>query len=363
MSDLVELQLRKPGDQAAESAWKVLVLNVLRLICEVEPESSSQDTADLRSRLNEHRAALGRPMHPQEERQAAADCVKTCEKYLRRIQQDHAAREAELVEMVGILRQAAARLIGDSTDFNARLQLSTDRLKMMNRLDDIRDLKQQLSLEVTSLERVVEDKKRRDEEQLVTLSQKVKVLQDDLVKAEALATIDPLTKVPNRGAFDRTLRAAMKTARKDARPVSLAMIDIDHFKKVNDSHGHQVGDRVLLFTAQWLQGAIRSTDFVARYGGEEFACLLTGANLTQAEARFSQVLKEIAARSYEFESNGEHKSIRFTISCGIAELMPSDLEADLVSRADRALYEAKHKGRNRVVTKKASRLSRLLSGG
>jgi diguanylate cyclase len=361
VSDLVELQLKTSTNQPTDSAWKALILNVLRLMCEVEPESASQDSAELRGRLNEHRAALGRPMHPQEERQTAAECVKTCDKYLRRIQQDHTARVTELVEMVAILREAATRFVGDSSDFNARVQLSTDRLKMMNRLEDIRDLKQQLSLEVTSLERAVEDKKKRDEEQLATLSQKVKVLQDDLVKAEEQATIDSLTKIPNRGAFDRALVVAMKASRKDGKPLTLAMVDIDHFKQVNDSHGHLIGDRVLLCTAQWLQGSIRSTDFVARYGGEEFACILTGMNLAQTDSRFTQVLKDIAARSYEYEMNGEHKSVRFTVSCGIAELVPSDGGSDLVGRADQALYEAKHKGRNRVVAKKVSRLSRLLS--
>ena len=96
-----------------------------------------------------------------------------------------------------------------------------------------------------------------------------------------------------RGSYSRFV--AMKASRKDGKPLTLAMVDIDHFKQVNDSHGHLIGDRVLLCTAQWLQGSIRSTDFVARYGGEEFACILTGMNLAQTDSRFTQVLKDIAA--------------------------------------------------------------------
>jgi len=248
-----------------------------------------------------------------------------------------------------------------STDFHAQVLSSTDRFKMMTRLDDIRDLKNQLTIEVSSLERVVEDKKHRDEEAIAKLSQRVDILQADLVKAEAEASLDQLTKIANRGTFDRTLKRMIDAARKTGKPLSLAMLDVDHFKKVNDTFGHPVGDRVLLCTAQWLRGSIRRTDFVARYGGEEFAAILSDADASHAEMRFTQVLKDIAGRSYEFEEDGQQKSVRFTVSCGVSQLTPHDTEQELIHRADQALYEAKQKGRNRVIAKKASRLSRLFS--
>jgi len=365
MKEIVELDLRKPGiaipPDAESSAWRSLVQNLLRVLCEVEPESASKDSAEFRAKLNEYRAQFGRPLHPQEERQAAAGCVKACEQYLRRMQHDHLAREAELTEMIAILREAASRFIGDSTDFHAQLLSSADRFKSMTKLDDIRDLKQKLSAEVSSLERVVEEKKQRDEAAIAKLSERVEVLQADLVKAEEKAAIDPLTRIANRGTFDRTLKRMIDASKKSGSPLTLAMIDVDHFKKVNDTYGHPVGDRVLLCTAEWLRSAIRHTDFVARYGGEEFGVILSDTDLSNAEARFTQVLKEIAKRSYEFQQDGEQKSVRFTVSCGVSQLTDKDSEQDLIQRADQALYEAKQKGRNRVIAKKPSVLSRLFS--
>lgn len=363
MNDLVGLELRS-GSATAEpesSVWRTLTQNVLRVISEATRDSDSDETRQLRGQLASFRNELGRPMHPQEERRVAADCVATCEHFLRRLQQDHTVREAELMDMVGILREAAQRLIGDSSTFNTQLLSSTNRLKMMSGLDDILDLKKQLSVEITSLERVVEDKKARDEEAVSKLSERVEVLQADLVKAEEQASLDALTKIPNRGTFDRTLKQMIDAARKSDKPLTLAMVDVDHFKKVNDTHGHPIGDRVLLCTAEWLRTAVRQTDFVARYGGEEFAVVLQGADLHNAEKRMKQVLEEISSRSFEYELDGQKRSVRFTVSCGASQLTAPDADTDLVRRADQALYEAKQKGRNRVVVRRPSRLARLLS--
>jgi diguanylate cyclase (GGDEF)-like protein len=366
MNDIVELQLRNQGGSphaadAEPSPWRALVQNLLRVLCEIEPESASKESASLRASLNDYRAQFGRSLHPQEERQAAAGCVRACEQYLRRIQHDHSAREAELTEMIAILREAAARFIGDSTDFHAQLLSSADRFKGMTRVDDIRDLKQQLSLEVSTLERVVEQKKQRDATAIAALSERVQVLQADLVKAEEQAALDPLTRLANRGTFDRTLARAIEQAKQAGTPFTLAMIDVDHFKNVNDTYGHLIGDRVLLCTAEWLRGAFRQTDCVARYGGEEFAAILTNMDIAHAERRFAQVLQDIASRSYQFEQDGQSKSVRFTVSCGLAQWTEKDSESDLMARADHALYEAKQKGRNRVIARKVSRLARLFS--
>jgi diguanylate cyclase (GGDEF)-like protein len=113
--------------------------------------------------------------------------------------------------------------------------------------------------------------------------------------------------------------------------------------------------------ADWLRGSIRQDDVVARYGGEEFAVIL-GVDLRQAEERFTRVLENIAGRSYDYEEGGSSKSVRFTVSCGLSQLTDADGADDLIGRADQALYDAKHKGRNRVCVRKVSRLARLLGG-
>src|SRR5262249_15618334 len=152
-----------------------------------------------------------------------------------------------------------------------------------------------------------------------------------------------LTRIANRGSFDRTLRRMVSSARRSSTPLSLAMIDIDNFKNINDTHGHPVGDRVLLCAAMSLRKEIRQTDLIARYGGEEFAILLYGAKAAQAEARLTQLLAQIADNSYDYEADGNKGTVRFTVSCGVTELAPGDDDAELVKRADEALYEAKHK--------------------
>jgi diguanylate cyclase len=361
VSQIVELHLREAGlDAGVDLPWKPLVQNLLRVLCELSSDAESRDTAALRERMAEYRRSFGEALHPQEARQVAAACVKTCEQYLRRVHEDRTARESELNEVIAILREAASRFVGDSSDFHAELLSSADRFKTITRLDDIRDMKRRLAVEVSSLEQVVETKKQRDEQAIAALSQRVELLQADLQKAEEQAARDPLTNIANRGGFDRAIGRMIAAARASHTPLTLAMIDVDRFKVINDTHGHQVGDRVLLCTADWLRSAIRHTDFGARYGGEEFAVILADAALHQAEERFQRVLHDIADRSYDYDADDERRSVRFTVSCGLAELTAHETAEALIGRADQALYEAKQKGRNRVVARKVSRLARIL---
>jgi diguanylate cyclase len=362
MDDLVELHLRAASPTFADSSvWKTVVLKMLRLVADAGHDSESKDTTVLRARLAEHRHVLGTVLHPQEERQEAADCVATCEEYLRRVQLDRRARETELADLVTLLRDVTAKMIGESADFHTEVLSSADRFKSMTRLDDIRELKRQLSTEISRLEHAVETKKQRDREAVEQLSRRVVDLQADLGLAEERASLDPLTNLANRGGFDRALGRMINSAQAAGSPLSLAMLDIDHFKNVNDTYGHQVGDRVLLCMADWLRGAIRQDDVVARYGGEEFAVIL-GIDLRRAEDRFTKVLDSIAGRSYDYEDAGVAKSIRFTASCGLTQYVGGESAADFIARADQALYDAKNKGRNRLSVRKVSRLARLLGG-
>jgi diguanylate cyclase len=127
------------------------------------------------------------------------------------------------------------------------------------------------------------------------------------------------------------------------------MLDIDNFKHINDTHGHQIGDRVLLCAAQWFSKSVRSSDFLARFGGEEFAILLSGVDLAQGKSKFTDLVAKIATSSYEYTQDGKNCELRFTVSCGVAEFVPGETVDDVIRRADQALYKAKSKGKNRVV--------------
>jgi diguanylate cyclase len=129
------------------------------------------------------------------------------------------------------------------------------------------------------------------------------------------------------------------------------MIDLDHFKSINDTHGHRVGDSVLVCASQWIGERIRTQDLLARYGGDEFAVLLDAVSLESAEHRFAEMLVELSGRSYAYTLGRDKRIIKFGLSCGFAEFASGDTAATLVQRADEALYQAKTV-RNKVCAKR-----------
>ena len=157
-----------------------------------------------------------------------------------------------------------------------------------------------------------------------------------------LSQTDPLTSLRNRRAFDARLEEEFLHARRYERPLSLAIIDVDHFKSINDEHGHDAGDAVLRGVAKIIGGGTRQTDFVARIGGEEFAILLPETPLFEALQFAEKVRSSIAAQDIA----GHH----VTISIGIANIPHSGVPEMryLFNAADQALYRAKNRGRNRV---------------
>jgi diguanylate cyclase (GGDEF)-like protein/PAS domain S-box-containing protein len=162
-----------------------------------------------------------------------------------------------------------------------------------------------------------------------------------------LAFADPLTKLGNRRFFEQTLIREMPRARRSGHPLSLAMLDIDHFKAVNDSWGHPVGDRVLVAVARAIEHALRAYDHVARIGGEEFVVLLPGACLKDAVTIMGRVCDSIRERARVTVGD---RIITVTCSAGLTSLAHAETSETLTQRADRALYTAKATGRNRIVT-------------
>jgi diguanylate cyclase (GGDEF)-like protein len=165
---------------------------------------------------------------------------------------------------------------------------------------------------------------------------------------EIEAQRDGLTGLMNRTYFDQLLVKKVAQAKQDGAPLSLILFDIDHFKLVNDTYGHQVGDKVLAGVAKVLSGRMRPTDITARYGGEEFVLLLPGTDAAGAAVVAERLRARLAESAHDI---GAGSALRVTASAGHATLRPpSNAAADmLVTAADVALYEAKRKGRNCVV--------------
>jgi diguanylate cyclase (GGDEF)-like protein len=160
------------------------------------------------------------------------------------------------------------------------------------------------------------------------------------------ATIDPLTHVWNRGTIMELLERDLSRARRGT-PISVGMIDADHFKAVNDTYGHPVGDQVLAELAKRIRGGIRDCDDVGRYGGEEFLVLLNNCDARHAHIAGERIRKSVAQAPIESTAG----PLDVTVSVGLTTYGPQPTAGeDLVAACDRALYTAKDKGRNRVET-------------
>lgn len=165
------------------------------------------------------------------------------------------------------------------------------------------------------------------------------------LELQRLATIDALTGAYNRRFFMEMAEKDLARVRRYGFRLSLIMFDLDHFKNINDTHGHGVGDQVLNRTGALALEHLRQSDYLGRLGGEEFAVLLVDCNLEQA-GNVAQRLRQ-AIQNVEVEQEG--KAIRFTASFGAAEIHKGEELAELLARADEALYQAKNSGRNQVV--------------
>jgi diguanylate cyclase len=189
----------------------------------------------------------------------------------------------------------------------------------------------------------------RLEVSFVEKSRELATIRDSLVQSEERAKTDTLTGLPNRRALEEFFRKAQLAALEQDDPVSMLLLDIDHFKRFNDEFGHGVGDQVLRLMAKVLREGVRDTDLPARYGGEELIVILPSAGLATATAAAERIRRSVAECHISRRSTGEALP-GITISIGVAQFQGGESMADLIERCDRALYQAKNRGRNRVVT-------------
>lgn len=192
------------------------------------------------------------------------------------------------------------------------------------------------------------DRTETAEQRLRSTNNELRVLQRDLSVAQESAERDPLTGLLNRRALEQALTRAVETARKADAALSVAFCDIDHFKRLNDVHGHAVGDRVLRLVGDCLSEDADDRTFVGRQGGEEFVVLFEGLPVIEAAARIDAIRDALSKRMLRSRSDGMPIG-RISFSAGVAALSGDEAGEDLLHRADLALYRAKENGRNQVV--------------
>lgn len=195
----------------------------------------------------------------------------------------------------------------------------------------------------------IESKNSALEKQLRESQQHIQGLQESLEAIRYESLTDQLTGLANRKHFDQSLDHAISVAMRRGEPVSLVMCDIDHFKKFNDTYGHQTGDQVLRLVGSAIKGAVKGRDIAARYGGEEFAVILPNTNLQAAVTVGNQIRTALIAKELIKRSTGESLG-RITMSVGVAVFRERDTRHTFIERADMALYASKRGGRNRVTS-------------
>jgi len=202
---------------------------------------------------------------------------------------------------------------------------------------------------LTTATRKVQRENETLEKRLDASTREVARLREHLEQVRRDAMTDALTNLANRKAFDEHLEAACAQAEADGGDLTLAVLDIDHFKRFNDTWGHQTGDQVLRYVASVMGRVAKAPRVAARYGGEEFAIIFPKESLAKVEAALEGVRKEIGSRSLRRRSTDDELGA-VTLSAGFAQRRPGETAALLFERADAALYAAKHAGRNRVAS-------------
>lgn len=201
---------------------------------------------------------------------------------------------------------------------------------------------------LAELTRAMIDRTRIAEQRMAAMGAEMQALQDSLAEARDDAGRDALTGLPNRRALQQRLALLAEAARATGAALSVAFCDIDRFKAINDTHGHDVGDRVLRLTADALGEAAGADCFVGRHGGEEFLMLFEGIDAATASARVDAVRGALSAR--HLRVRGTEAAVgHVTFSAGVAHLRADEADEALIARADAALYRAKQDGRDRVL--------------
>ncbi len=282
--------------------------------------------------------------------------VKSAEKFLAElskrlqeidvfVQSARAMRSESLESGRALGKTMSEQVDGISSSMKQAVDLETLKTSVAQKLDVIhshvsRHLESEEERHATASQREEELKAR-----LADLESETKGLREQILEAAIKAVRDAVTGLPNRQAYDDRVEQEFSRWKRFGEPLALLVWDIDDFKKINDTFGHQSGDKALRVMAEKLKDTLRETDFIARYGGEEFVVLLVGTDLDGAKEAAEKMRARI--EKVGLKANGE--MIRMTISGGISMFQQGDVPPDVFERADQALYKAKRNGKNQCI--------------
>ena len=261
-------------------------------------------------------------------------------------------REKELRDIIDLMTKAMAGLNAENHEFYQNIYDQGEKILEISLLDDIKRIRLSLQEEVEHIRTMVDSKKDIEARQIQVLAGQVVELQRELEQAKAESMTDGLTGAYNRHSLDVEIAETVERYKGKKINFCLLLLDLDDFKRINDTYGHLIGDRMLIAFAQKCQSAIRGNDFFARYGGEEFAIILQNITLRDALNKASEICKKVAAAKYALDENQSEDFLSITVSIGVTPFNKGDTVETLIERADKALYDAKRKGKNMAIGRK-----------
>ena len=244
--------------------------------------------------------------------------------------------------LLDVIASSVAQFLDRTDAYSGHLSESREAIQKATSLENIKAIEQELLGNIDRLHKANTEYR----SQLAKANEHISKQQEQLAKLEVDVGTDFLTGLPNRRTMEDRLRENVDRSNRYGSKFSLVIVDIDHFKKVNDEHGHMAGDRTLKAIAGLLSEHMRGSDVLARYGGEEFVMILPETADEQAERMAERIRAHVENATFKY--NGQ--TIRVTVSAGVGEVLkPKDTADHLFERVDAALYKAKQTGRNKVV--------------
>ncbi len=245
-------------------------------------------------------------------------------------------------------------------EFDKQLDLNVKEIRLdINQATELTSLKENVNSKLDTISGHIKlyresenNRLQKSQQEVDAMHSKMQTLESEAIKLKKLlieknkqAMCDALTGIPNRLAYEKKSVEEIARWKRFSNPLSLAIWDIDFFKKVNDNYGHKAGDKVLKTVAQLLHKSIRETDFLARFGGEEFVMLLPGTKQEETLRLVNKLRQQIESCGFHYHGN----SVKITASCGVSSFNENDTLHQVFERADQALYKAKNNGRNQCV--------------
>ena len=323
------------------------LLNLLRLLVENMNELVIDDRW-LHGQTEIIRDIIGKPLS-----QRALD---DAERRLKEVLFKQSNLKASLQEAKEALKSMLAGFVDQladfaeaTSDYHDKIEVCAEKISAANDITELENVLAEVMRETRTIQmnaRRSRDELRSTQARVKEAEDRIRTLEQELESASELVRHDQLTGVLNRRGLEETFEKELSRATRHDTLLCVAILDLDNFKKLNDSLGHAAGDEALIHLATVCRETLRPQDTVARYGGEEFVILLPETGLNDAVIALTRLQRELTRRIF---MHGNQKTL-ITFSAGVTQVAQSDSQAGVIKRADEAMYEAKRSGKNRVVT-------------